>query len=808
MSKLLPPGFKPVKQRPLPPGFKPVTQRARPAAGRPEIEPASAPEFLNVTDAPESPSMLRQPGDTILNRLATLNSLGDEEAIAALVKSRAPGAAIEKDEQGNLIVAMPNGERHYINKPGMSGADWEGLGYALGAELPAMALTRGRSGVIADLPKGILPMLGRGGKRFGAGATVAGTGAATLDALTALGQSQAGAQRPLVDPENAAISGTLGGAVEAVGGPILGKIVGWPLGWIQGGVEALQRSAAKKMPVDAARGLGQQVAERMGAAASLTDETLVEIGRNSKSGLPDEQAIRLAILNQRGAAPTTGMVTGNERQLSNEAQARAGYYGEERQKEFIGALDETAEGMRGVARRVVRGDANAETPNLTRLGETASAPAFATAEAMRKKGNEIYDWAEGLAAGAYIPVTELPAIRKNIANEVASRFGSSQDAVPLGVRRALDRIAGKQARGEAASDALAPKPQALPTILDAQGRPLRTTPDEPEGGPDAFVSLGDLLALRKELSAEARAGGPKSVDFGRAREALDKQIADLKSRGVLDPEHPGVVASNEADKFWRDYKDRFGRADATGRMVKADYAVNPDDPGRNMATQAMTGEQVRGILTGRNAATNIKNLYEKLPAGSRAGDDLRSAYRTMMYENLMSGLLDDTGKFKRGAGKMLSDRISEAKKDGVLELVLGDQDVKALRESASALDLFANASYDKANPSGSATGLATRIGNFLRNPNNLKFAGMASIGAGGSAAASGQDAYTTAVLGAAPIFAFLTATAIRDRAGQRVARQQLRGNVAALQQLLRRRPGSPRAASAAAGAFYEDDDED
>lgn len=170
---------------------------------------------------------------------------GDDQDVAKALQAEHPGAQLTQDDNGNPVMQMPDGQRFYVNQPGLDLAD---AGRFAGKVMQFMP-----AGRVASLP------LTLGGR--------IATGAAAAGVTDLAGQLLAGREPHEVDPTQAGITAVLGGGAEllmpmanAAGRAIRGAFTN-PAKQLQTGRSIAQQLGLVEVSDDAARALARRQGE-------------------------------------------------------------------------------------------------------------------------------------------------------------------------------------------------------------------------------------------------------------------------------------------------------------------------------------------------------------------------------------------------------------------------------------------------------------------------------------------------------------------------------------------------------------------
>ena len=195
----------------------------------------------------------RAGGDSILGRLGysasqVMPSLFKGDAgVRQRALEAVPGSRVETDEQGAEIVVTPQGERFYVNKPGLDMDDVFRFGGQVASFLPAGRLVRG-----ATIPARI-------------GQAMAGAAATDAAGQAASGQG--------VDPTQVGLSGIAGAAGQA-GADLLAA----------GGRAAAQRVGSLRPLYDSAKNLGIRLTPAQLSESELVKRAAAQLGKLPLAG--------------------------------------------------------------------------------------------------------------------------------------------------------------------------------------------------------------------------------------------------------------------------------------------------------------------------------------------------------------------------------------------------------------------------------------------------------------------------------------------------------------------------------------------
>lgn len=483
-------------------------------------------------------------------KLAAGRMFGDKEQQADIVRNALPGAEVTQDSHGNYIVDW-NGQRGYINKPGIGPLD---IASAAG-QGGLYAATLASGGELGFLPRmGLRALLG------------AGTSAATDAALIPAGSKQG------ISPIKAAVTGAgvAGGEALAAGGSVAYR--------------ALSRLLGKGVPViDGQTGqLTQQAASALHEAGvdprDITPSLIDQLTNSAtKLGGVTPAAARTAVAGEFGVPLTRGQATGDVTQTAFEEAARNNAKGS-----AAGDL------MRGFDQRQQQAVANARQ----NIGEQLAGGQSVANDAL-EAGERVREGIRSQAAAHNAAIDQAyDAARPAMENTVVS--ADAFRALPGRIQNALSN-------SDIVVDDLTPATRAaLKSIQDfSQFREANLGPGDKVAG----VSLRGVEQLRRRINNRFdQVANPTDRRALRiAKNELDNWIDDSVDSSLMSGDPAAIDAIKNARQLRANYQFRFGKRnpkDTAGGMI--DRIINTDATDGEVANWlfgaskvGMKGESVR-----------------------------------------------------------------------------------------------------------------------------------------------------------------------------------------------------------------------
>jgi hypothetical protein len=479
------------------------------AAGRrgPENIPSVlSPEFERVAGGDGFIDRLGYSASQVLPSLFKGDAGVRQRAVEAV-----PGSRVEKDASGAEIVVTPQGERFYVNKPGLDVDDVLRFGGQVASFLPAGRLVRGGA-----------PILARAGQ--------AGAGAAATDLA---GQAASGQG---VDPTQTALTGVTGSLGQA-GVDLL----------LKGGTALANtaRGLYNKVLAPESRALASQTATITPGAATASVETIPAstkageaIGRIAGGGRDSQAALRRGerVARETGINLTPGQLTGGKGTTMAENLARQSiwtrdkmFQGDQtRARQMLNAINRTAKETAGTPASAESFAANLQGQVRNMVNDLS--------RARSDFGRQAYGAIEKTAGGQkVIPTTRVQDEIAKIVDEHAGVQGADSAAIAAQANKFFDSL-----KGDGAISAMTALRQ-----LQAWEKAGRTGAGLFEGVQDRSTAKTLALRLSRALSDDIdNAGG----NFG---DSLRK-----------------------ANAGWRDYSQKIDalEASALGRIVGEDFA--------------------------------------------------------------------------------------------------------------------------------------------------------------------------------------------------------------------------------------------
>lgn len=250
-----------------------------------------------------------------------------------ILKEYVPGVESDFDDEGNPFVTY-EGNKYYINKPGVSGSDFSTLIAEIAKFLPASKVASMGASALA---------------RFGIGAAAYGTTSAASDlGANALGSKQG------IDPIKAGVSAVFGGAAEAV------------TPFIMQGVKRLFSSSKL---YHAGKGLterGKEFVKELGFDPAVFNEAAAKEFSRMIDGSVDPKVAAAVAENKRwGIRTSKGEATQDFGLIQKEDLARKGGFGDRAQKDMQ-RFDEAKTTEMLEAKDVMQSDLAGGAPSVTR----------------------------------------------------------------------------------------------------------------------------------------------------------------------------------------------------------------------------------------------------------------------------------------------------------------------------------------------------------------------------------------------------------------------------------------------------------
>lgn len=488
-----------------------------------------------------------------------------------IIQKIIPKSEMTSDKHGNIMIRVPDGKfkgTHYLNKPGLSYNDLQGVTVEAVFQLPMMKVLNTAAGVLAS------------GKLFGFAARVTGTGAGggAGSILRDIAANAAGSEKTPIDLDHALLSAAFGAVGESaiaflpVAAKALGKVLKKDTMWKDG---ALTQA-------------GTRAVERLGIDPKMVTPSFVRDFNTARAGGASEaQAGRIAeaqTLDQviAGGAPVTlseGQASGLAAKQIPEYAALRGGLGDEAEataRAFANRQSEALLQNRRAIESGLRGDGG---PPQAQAG----AGAVITQEALA---------AEALAA------------KEGVRSAYRAVEESSGTLGNVGVMQIKRRM---EAALESYSPASAPvtyqivQREMVDVLASAEGQLTRAT-------------VQKLENVRKRLTAQRAGGGPDNAAAGSAVAAYDDAFFDMVQQGLIRGDDGILEALKGARKLNEIYKIKFGdnAQDLVSRIVTRGRTV--DEGGAPVYGElAMEPEKVASLLLGSSKlGANTSKVLERI----------------------------------------------------------------------------------------------------------------------------------------------------------------------------------------------------
>lgn len=455
-------------------------------------------------DYPEIYDVIDTPSFKLAAGLLAASTPGQEKDI---VLANIPGSKVYPDAYGNDILEMPDGQKAYINKPGISRRDIskvaaQGLSF-LGAGRGLGAITEKTVGT------GIL------GKAL-SGAAQGGVQAGLDETAQAMG-SEEGA--------------TLGRTAVAAGGGILGETLLSP-------VSSAARNAVASRTAPLSRQEVTQVLKANGVddatILSFSDDVLDDLATRLKTAADPQTA---ALLSQAKTLPypvplRQGQLSGNPSQQLFEDAAQKGVYGESA-RTMMNASD-------AASQQALRQNMTDGIPRLLSGGQRLTG-------AIGEGGERVSGALNAASDTAWKGIDEAYKVAK------ATKAGIGPDEstnLLLSVTRGLDDWAMNTKN--------------LPAVVkDSVGQLRGLT----RNGADLAQLEGWLQKLNGQINAYSNAAGPEYAALMKIKSSFKSTLDDIHTRGAIQGDPAAKEAWDRAISLRKQYGDKFEAGDLVQQLV-------------------------------------------------------------------------------------------------------------------------------------------------------------------------------------------------------------------------------------------------
>lgn len=517
---------------------------------------------------------------------------GDEdEAIANVITSALPEAEVLYDvdpaTQRHVPYISYKGKPYYINRPGLSGADAEGVIGQVAAFLPA--------GAFASAGRTLLGQAGR---------AAAGGGATSVAGDVAADVAGAGTG---VNLEKAAVNTALAPIAQVIGAKIYPLLQGQGVAAPLGGMTPQAAAALRKAGIDPdlfdAAGIARldEVVRRMGGQWS-GKATAATQGR---AALADQEGIRL----------TAGQASGDLREIARE-EAMRNYARGKAAGDTMRDFDTLQQGdIRGAVQRGQARTGGVQEPRFASEYEAGAALTEGVRGAERSLKGEV-DRAYGAARemGLEFKGTAIPDLKRQVPAALSEANVALSPRTTPGTLQAQRIVEGIKNSRE------------IGGINGPMGRWSKTVFED--------VDFRDLEAVRKQLNSVYRSAQSNPEDARGVKvviRAFDEWIDNAIDAGLATGDESAVAAMKRARELRTKYGARFevrtDDADA-GRIMQK--LVNTDvSPNEAMNLLFGYGELGQTPVSVR-VASRLKTIF-----GERSPE--WNAYREAAFLRLIGG---------------------------------------------------------------------------------------------------------------------------------------------------------------------------
>lgn len=613
---------------PMPPEPKPAATRAE-RAGQAVggalswISDLFTGDSRRELDLPELPPEIA--GQILPDRgqVGALLSLGrNDKAKAGIYQQLFPGHPVRFDKFGNAIVTVPNSEEsmrasvaqgvapagkdYYLNRPGLSGQDFEDLGTTA-----MLALPFARAGGAGLASAGLI------GKAVGTGAGVAAGGVVQDEAARELGAPEG------ANPTHVVTDFAAGGAGELLG-PLVSagarKVFGAPA---RSFVDAAGRPTEPALRAFAKAGID---------AEAVTADMLERFGEQAAKGANPVEAARYAAA-QSLPVPvptTTGKLTGRGSDQMFEDLSAKGAFGKTAETVMRGQEQRVQDALRGNI-ATIQGRLSGGKAQIGEAGE-GGAMAQARLVAMKKAEREGVDAAYDAARSGkpLAPATEPTPPE------------TTGDAID----RIARRLAGMEDDGAPRGGSGAPRPSATASMPEPEMRVMRSRigsavvnhdisalprTDRLLGELDGLVRSGEeqlpirqLFEWRARASNARQAGGEEATAIGKMIRQFDSDMTEAVERGLMSGDPQAVKLWRDAISANKEFAGRFKSPDLVGALTAVDPAnqfrlkVAPE-----AAANYIFGKAEMGLAGRPELARELVKVRDLLGAGSAEWSALR-----------------------------------------------------------------------------------------------------------------------------------------------------------------------------------------
>lgn len=521
-------------------------------------------------------------------KLSASAMFGDDNDLMNAVRREFPDAQMEQDANGNPVVRMPNGQRYYVNQPGL---DMNDVGRFAGK-------------VVQYLPAAKLAGIG------GSTLARAGIGAAASGATNVGTQVAAG--RDKVDAGEVAMTAGFGGAAE-VAAPML---------------QGVGRRAVDTVRSDASKvQIGKEIAKRAGidSADDVMARALYE-GRGQIAAGASPAAILAE--KQFGFKLTRGQKTGNAAMMDSEDFLRQ--LDNSPNNPLVLAKDYNEAQMARVNQGMRQTLARGEPVAVEQQSAQAIQDALRAAQAQgQKRVGAAYAKADKAAGGIFAAADDFGNIPTQIDKAFRGNVALSPELTPatLGARKILGEMvedSGNAAVSLKRIEELRKRMNVLrgtatkPTDVRAMGELFKTFDDQVhgaivrnmmDGGPEAMEALkaarGEASRMFRLFSGNTESG--RRILKSMAEEATPEQVANFfVGANGLNAAQASAVAKRYLSIVGKESAEANALRDLVARRLF-------DAKGTGRQSADVTANQLQQALSGKGSSlmTTLFNTTER-----------------------------------------------------------------------------------------------------------------------------------------------------------------------------------------------------
>lgn len=519
----------------------------------------------------------------------------DPQQVADIAVKTLPGAQAHKDSHGNVMVKW-KGKDYYVNKPGVSQADFDTL-------IPQMYFYLGAAKA-GGLAKGLL------GRMATVGLTSAGVSVGSDIASQELGSEQG------ISPERAVISGVAGAGFEALS-PLAAKA--WR--FLFGQPKYFDAAARRLTPE------GEKAARAAGLDLNQADEVVQKMFAEEAQSATGQGAVGRIRGKEFGIPMTHGQATGDLGQLSKEEATRHGAFGTKGQ-EILTQFDE--------AQRTAMQGARGQIQTRLAGGETTLARPQQAGEAV----------GQGLQGRARHLMGQIDEAYK-VAGEVEAR-------IPSGSLRGVTRRLGQRVQDYGLDKEL--HPAAVKTLRDI-ARMERAATRAGKSGRVTQVTLRELEKMRRRINNNfgAAKNPADRAALSNIKSEFDNWVDDVFDNALFEGDNRALDLLKRARSMRRQYGQLFemrDRGDQAGRIIQKILA---EDRTPEQVANYVFG---RGKLGGMDTSVQVvRRIKQIVGDGSEEMQALREAGWLKLSKEIGTDIFSPT-KFKNNLNRVMEENRS------------------------------------------------------------------------------------------------------------------------------------------------------